>query len=60
MRISLPSFIIIGAVLTCSPLFGQGSGGQPPRNPPTGKEPQKSPINKTGDVTYEMGGVLFN
>ena len=34
--------------------------GPPPRKPYDGKPPQKSAMNKTGDVTYEMGGVEFN
>ncbi len=34
--------------------------GPPPRPEPTGKPPEKSAIKKTGDVTYEIGGVQLN
>lgn len=34
--------------------------GPPPRGAPTGKPPEKSAIKKTGDVTYEIGGVQFD
>lgn len=48
------------AIFTCALLPAQESGGPPPRNPPTGKPPEKSAIKKTGDVTYDLGGVPFN
>lgn len=32
----------------------------PPRPAPSGKPPEKSPVEKTGDSTYEAGGVQFN
>ncbi len=54
------SACILLATLTCTLLPAQESGGPPPRNPPTGKPPEKSAIKKTGDVTYEMGSILFN
>jgi len=47
----------IGALLAATLAIAQGP---PPRNPPTGKPPRKSPIQKTGEVTYELGGVQFN
>lgn len=51
---------ILLATFTCGLLSAQESGGPPPRNPPTGKPPEKSAIKKTGDVTYDLGGILFN
>jgi hypothetical protein len=50
-------FLQISALLAATVAVAQGP---PPRNPPTGKQPKKSPIQKTGDVTYELGGVRFN
>ncbi len=32
----------------------------PPRPAPTGKPPERSALQKTGDVTYEIGGVQIN
>lgn len=34
--------------------------GPPPRNPPTGKPPEKSAIKKIGGTSYEIGGILFD
>ncbi len=48
------------ATFTCGLLPAQESGGQPPRNQPTGKAPKKSEIKKTGDATYDLGGILLN
>jgi hypothetical protein len=34
--------------------------GPPPRNPPTGRPPEKSPLKQTGEFTYELGGLQLN
>lgn len=50
-------FLHAGVFLAATLAFAQGP---PPRNPPSGKPPDKSPLQKTGDVTYEIGGVQLN
>ncbi len=54
---SMTCLLQFGGFFAATLAFGQGP---PPRNPPTGKPPEKSPLTKTGDVTYEIGGVQFN
>lgn len=51
---------ILITTFSCGWLTAQDSDGPPPRNPPTGKPPEKSAIKKTSDVTYEIGGILFD
>ncbi len=50
-------FLHAGVFFVATLAFAQGP---PPPNPPSGKPPDKSPLRKTGDVTYEIGGVRLN
>ncbi len=54
------SACILLAAFHFGSLTAQESTGQPPRNSPTGKPPEKSAIKKTGETTYDLGGILFN
>lgn len=56
----LPSsrlFLSVALFLASSPLLP--AQGPPPPKPPPANE-KKAPITKTGENTYEMGGVQFN
>lgn len=53
MKLLSLAIIVVSTVLALAQ-------GPPPRNPPTGKPPEKSLLKQTGESTYELGGLKLN
>lgn len=55
-----PATALAVALALALPTVRIPAQGPPPRPAPTGKPPPKSPLQKTGDTTYELGGLRFD